>query len=265
VGLQGNIYAGPTDTTATASAGGDIYLQPLIDHRNIPLALLVFAEHPDTLNLSFARKVSGWRGGAGASFWPWSHDTLGFAFALSGEADPSHSRGIGSATIVMQQYFLPNLRGELGYAGSRESESTQTASFDSVHGGLWWLKGRVLTRLSFDVGVQGQAPQGLLGPGVTSTSLWREGGVWLGVYLGRRWVVSAVGQVGVLNYSSHDWVASESFGFAAEVYLTEALFLQFGVRPSFHQATGASFGPSATFVDSAPWVQSGWASVSCRF
>lgn len=252
------------DNSASAVVGGvaaEAYLQPLVDRPHVALGLLTFLEHPDTLSFSLGNAVNGAQGAVGASVYPW--DNVGLSASLGLELQPSNNLQYAHGSLLMQEYFQPNLKGSLGYAGARTWQPTQYASLDGVHGSLSWLWGVALLALSIDVGFQQQkAPD----PGAAiAGSLWRQGQLSVSYFLGRRWTASLFTGVSYLSYNAAGSNAgAEWVGASLECYLTDSFYVIAGVEPTFHQFSGVSFTPTANFAQTDSTLQTVWVTAAYR-
>jgi hypothetical protein len=260
LGLEGRALTDGTSLDAVAGLSGAYYLTPLRDWERYPLGLLTFIEHPDTVTASAGSTPGGFAQGAGLILYPW--ETVGFEADLSVEEDPGQGGATGRVLAVMQQYFRHNLRGQLGYSGSRTWEPTLYEAQDGIHATLSWLWGSLLLSLELDGTIIEQDFQT-----VTAYSLSRGATLSAALYVGRRWSVSVFGGGTLLTFSellgaqgeTHPGgsTSQESFGLSGEVYLTESLYVIATAGPTFHQfhlPEGLMIDPKTPFTDTAAIV-----------
>ena len=265
VGLSGNLVTHSSAMALLGGAGLEIYLDPLVDHPRVPLGLLLFAEHPDTLSVALGNTINGFAGSAGAIVYPWQE--VGVSASLSGEDDPGQNKGQVGAGVAVEKYFRSDLKGTLGYVGSRLWEPTQYASADGARATLSWLWRAVMLSAEVDAAFQEQQAQGLptFAPPSAVGSLVRGFSLSASYYLGRRWTLSVFGGASLTTFDQQSAsAASESFGASAEVYLTPSFYLIGGVQPVLHQFSHVGFTPTATFAQTAPSLQTFWLSATYR-
>jgi hypothetical protein len=193
-------------------------------------------------------------------------DEVVVSAALSGEDDPKQNKGQVGAGVAALKYFRPDLKGSLGYVGSRLWEPTQYVSVDGVRTSLAWLWRSVMLTAQLEVSIREQQPQGTGSPlPFAEGSLSRGFTLSASYYLGRRWSFSAFGGASLLTFNGVSGsVAAETFGASAQVYLTSSMYLVAGVQPVLRQFTNVGFMPTATFAETSPSLQTFWLSATYR-
>lgn len=255
LGAEGAALFDGKSGAAVVTARADWYLTPLIDWERYPLALLTFIEHPDTLSLFLGNDVNGFGGTVTASLYPWKETGLLASVRL--DDDPGSGTWSFAPSAFVQDYFQHDLRGRLGYVGSRTWAPAEYTARDGVQASLDWLVGRVLLSARVDVAA---IEQDFESGGVSQFSFLRGGRLSATYYIDRRWSVALFGDASYTTFNdvSTGSIATESIGASGEVYVTTSLYVLLTVQPHFQQThlpPGMTVDPNAPFTAVDPVVQ----------
>lgn len=223
---------------AVGEATGTLYLQKLTDTPETPLALQTFIQHPSLLKVIADKTFGGGAGALAADIF--IVDDTSVSALLGASYEPATNGRTISAIAGLSHYFLPGVRGALGYVGSRFYASPGYSATDGVRALLALYAHPIMIQLRLEAALSEPATV-IVTPRVDAFySVTRQLGV--SALVGGSWVT--LSNAALPN--GHRTISSEFIGVGLDFYVTDWLDLTGGWTLVFRQIPSEITVPNGT-------------------